>query len=393
MRCDLSKGIQTDDAAGIVTIRLRARDPDFLEKLAMTFASIVPAGTPAQDERPRPGTGPYRIATYVPNRYAKLVRNPYFREWSKAAQPAGLPDEIVLDQPGSFDEAAATVQHGRADYVPHVSTERLHVVRTLYAAQLHVTPLPGTYYLVLDPHQPPFNDIRARRALAFAVDRARVVDAWGGRDASTPTCQLLPPSFPSYEPYCPFTAHAAEDGPWTAPDLARARKLVEESGTKGMRVDVLGLSGRLPLAATTTVLVDTLHELGYRTRVERKSRVGTYFDTLHAAKPRVDAALGAWSADYPSPSGFLRAVLACTPLSPYPCDPDLDRRIHATLDVQARNPRGAPAAWIRLERRAIDEAMVVPLVNPKTSEFVSKRVGNYQFHPILGMLISQAWVR
>jgi hypothetical protein len=26
-----------------------------------------------------------------------LRRNPYFRQWSRAAQPAGLPDEIDLD--------------------------------------------------------------------------------------------------------------------------------------------------------------------------------------------------------------------------------------------------------------------------------------------------------
>ena len=62
-RCDLSKGIVTDDATGIVTIRLRAPDPDFLYKLALPFASIVPTGTPATGEdtdtrhRPVPDRG------------------------------------------------------------------------------------------------------------------------------------------------------------------------------------------------------------------------------------------------------------------------------------------------------------------------------------------------
>ena len=46
-RCDLSKGVVTDDDTGIVTIRLREPDPDFLYKLALPFASVVPTGTPA----------------------------------------------------------------------------------------------------------------------------------------------------------------------------------------------------------------------------------------------------------------------------------------------------------------------------------------------------------
>ena len=94
-RCNLSKGVVTDDDTGIVTIRLRAPDPDFLHKLALTFASVVPTGTPARGETPIPGTGPYRIAEYKPNRRVRLVRNPHFKVWSKAAQPEGIPDEIV----------------------------------------------------------------------------------------------------------------------------------------------------------------------------------------------------------------------------------------------------------------------------------------------------------
>ena len=41
-----------------------------------------------------PGTGPYRIAR-VSRTEIRFVRNPLFREWSHAAQPAGNPDTIV----------------------------------------------------------------------------------------------------------------------------------------------------------------------------------------------------------------------------------------------------------------------------------------------------------
>ena len=96
-RCDLARGILTDDAARTVTFRLRAPDPDFLSKLAaLSYASPVPPGTPLHDTGfdPIPGTGPYRIA-HADRGEVRFERNPYFHEWARAAQPAGRPDAIL----------------------------------------------------------------------------------------------------------------------------------------------------------------------------------------------------------------------------------------------------------------------------------------------------------
>ena len=85
-------------------------------------------------------------------------------------------------------------------------------------------------------------------------------------------------------------------------------------------------------------------------------------------------------------------VLACSN-APYSCDPAVDRKLRETLELQTRNPQAANEAWARLERELIDQAIVVPVINPKATDFVSKRVRNYQRHPVFGILISQVWVR
>ncbi len=64
-----------------------------------------------------------------------------------------------------------------------------------------------------------------------------------------------------------------------------------------------------------------------------------------------------------------------------------------TLDLQIRNPQAANEAWVRLEREVVDQAIIVPVANGVNVDFVSKRLGNYQINPFLGMLISQVWVR
>jgi YVTN family beta-propeller protein len=388
--CDLSDGVVTDDKAGTVTIRLRAPDADFLYKLALPFASIVPMATAATGGKPALGTGPYRIAEYKTAQHLRLVRNRHFKAWSRAAQPEGVPDEIVADLAITPGAAVTAVQRGRADFVPEVPPDRLQEVHTRFAVQLHVSPRGGTYYLVLNTKHPPFDDVRARRAVALAVDRGRgLVDAFEGHDVPAATCQFLPSNFPAYVPHCPFGVRPTGGDLWPAPDLARARRLVAASGTKGMRVDVLGPAGKHPLAVLTTILDETLRQIGYRTSLKRVPTVGDYFVAFYKRLPRDEAVIGAWFPDYPRPSGMLTGILDCAP-APLSCDP---RKFRETLDLQDRNPQGADAAWARLERGIIDRAVVVPVFTPNANEFVSKRLGNYQRNPNFGMLISQVWLR
>ena len=83
----------------------------------MSGAVAVPAGTPIKDfgTHPLPATGPYEIVSDTPTE-VRLVRNPYFREWSRAARPDGYPDQIVWRIGGSVEAAVTAVERGAADY-------------------------------------------------------------------------------------------------------------------------------------------------------------------------------------------------------------------------------------------------------------------------------------
>src|ERR1035437_8703950 len=98
-RCALSQGIATDDAVGTVTFHLAAPDPDFLFKLTeFAYSAPVPPGTPDNETGSGtvPGTGPYKIVAVSPTEI-RFVRNPFFHEWSHAAQPTGNPNSIVKE--------------------------------------------------------------------------------------------------------------------------------------------------------------------------------------------------------------------------------------------------------------------------------------------------------
>ena len=116
--CDLSHGIVTHDSVGTVTFHLAAPDPDFLFKLTEFAYSVpVPPGTPDNETGSGtvPGTGPYKIVA-VNHTEIRFVRNPFFREWSHAAQPTGNPNSIVWRTVPSAPAALTAIEQRRADW-------------------------------------------------------------------------------------------------------------------------------------------------------------------------------------------------------------------------------------------------------------------------------------
>ena len=341
--CDLSKGVVADDRGNVVTFHLTAPDPDFLYELALPFAFAVPPSTPTVIHRPVAATGPYEIASFD-DTHIRLVRNPHFHEWSSAAQPAGYPNTILIRMTGTPDGHIAAVEHEKADIAldaDAASPALRESLSTQHASRIERSPVPTTIYFFLDTRSKPFDDVRVRRALNYAVDRGKMLALAGGPDLGQITCQILPPNFESYRPYCPYTAAPSATGAWSAPDLAKARALVAASGTKGASVEVWG-THRLELAGGD-YFVSVLKSLGYKARYHRVPHVPNVLEA--AARPgKVQAGGMGWVADFASPSGFFVPALTCKAFvqgepssnSGGFCDPAIDREMTRARALQTR---------------------------------------------------------
>ncbi len=395
-RCKLAQGIETDDAAGTVVFRLRAPDVDFLYKHAVLgFAAPIPPSTPDRDVRADevPGTGPYRFGT-ANGRELRLVRNPFFREWSHAAQPAGNPDVIVWRSVPTRRQAVSDVEAGRADWLfGLIPASQLKSLQLRNRSQLHANPAPIVDFIHLNTHRRPFDNVRVRRALNYAVDRAKIARWYGGPLAATPLCQPLAPGLLGYRRYCPYTRHPRPDGRWSGPDLARARRLVGASGTIGERVDVWGTSDSVGVPRQVpTYIAHLLQTLGYRARLHL---VPSSTITLRMRKGLQLTVDGDWLPDYPAPSAYLPQFFGCHggAGNGYFCDPQLDRQMRRAASLQLSSPARAASLWAAVDRRLVDAAPWVPTVNVHVTEFVSKRVRNYQFSPVGGFIADQVWLR
>jgi YVTN family beta-propeller protein len=398
--CDLSEGIQTDDATGTITFHLTEPDPDFLYKLALPLAYAVPAGTPFADTgtTPVPATGPYMIDRYVEGEQLVLVRNREFQEWYAPAQPDGYPDRIEVTLGLSPGEQLTEMEQGRADWMD-ASLDLFHPeaagsLVTRYPGRLHPHPALATGFLVLNTSMPPFDNLLARRAVNFALDRSQLVDLSGGPQVSRITCQFLPPNLPGYEPYCPYTLDPNPAGQWSAPDMDRARALVEASGTTGDTVVFWHLRGFGRLVGR--YFVGLLEELGYQVEFVQVSGISAYFAAMRDSPDRVQASIYGWLSDYPTAANFFSVARCGSRHNPYEaayCDPELEAAIRRAERAQRTDPQLAGGLWTIADRRIVDQSAFVPIGNSIAMDFVSARVGNYQYHPQWGILFDQLWVQ
>jgi YVTN family beta-propeller protein len=392
--CDLSRGVVGDERARTVTFHLRAPDPDLITSLTSAAGGPVPAGTPWQRaSKPIPGTGPYEIAS-ASTEEIRWVRNPRFREWSHAARPDGNPDEIVLRFGLSPEEEVREVEAGRADaLVDNIPAHLLPGLRRRHPGRIHHFVIPTTDFFQLNTNVPPFDDVRVRRALNYAIDRKKIVRLYGGSQLAAPTCQVLPPGVPGFERYCPYTRDPAASGVWRAPDLARARALVAASKTRGVRITVWGTTDDPTITpAVVRYVGGVLRSLGYPVRVRLVSH--TFFgrrpDTFFR---RIQLKPAAWGGD--TPQGFFATWFACDGAQDHGwfCDPHLDRLNARARALNATSSRAAAALWAKLDRELVDRAVWLPMVNERGIDFVSARVRNYQSHPYAGIIADQLWVR
>jgi peptide/nickel transport system substrate-binding protein len=397
--CSLSQGIKVN--GDTVTFNLTTADPEWLDKLAVPFAFILPASTPAKNVNiPPPGTGPYKWVQYAPSTQMKLDRNTFFKEWSAEAQPKGNPDTII-QKFGLTPEAQVTaVENNTADWMfDQPPADRLGELSSKYASRVHVNPLTAVWYFAFNVREAPFNNLKARQAVNYATDRNALVKVYGGPKLAVPTCQILPPNFPGYQPYCPYTKNPGS-GKWTAPDLTKARQLVAQSGTKGASVKVNTTTNTVD-KGLGLYFVGLLNSLGYKATLQALSP-DIQYPYIQNSKNKPQFAFSTWYQDYPAASDFLDILLGCGSFHPNSnsspniaefCNKGIQAKMENAGKVGITNPDSANKIWAQVDKETTDQAPWVSMFNPKYIDVLSDRVKGYLFSPQWYFLLAQASVK
>jgi peptide/nickel transport system substrate-binding protein len=294
----------------------------------------------------------------------------------------------------SADAAVDAVRRGDADwFFGLIPVDRYRRVALTTPGQLHASPTFGIEFVPLNTHLAPFDDVRVRRALNYAIDRHHIAQLYGGSEFASPSCQPLAPGLSGYRRYCPYTRSPARSGAWSAPDLSRARRLIAASGTRGERIDVWGTpdEGYIPPSVPPYV-ASVLRELGYRVRLHMVPLASISEAMRRHFQLSVD---GDWLPEYPAPSAYLPQFFGCNggTSNGYVCAPALDRQMSHASMLELAQPEAANELWTSIDRRLTDDAAWVPTVSEREVEVTSARLRNYQYNPVWGFLADQSWLR
>jgi len=362
-------GIITNDANRTVEIKLDSPRGDFLYILAMEFSHFVPCGTPASDQstHPIPATGPYMVQSYRPNRSITMVRNPNYND-QIPTMPTGNPDKveatIITDPVAAYQRVIS----GQADYdYQPVPTDRLPEAQSKYKEQLRIYTNANTYYYAINNRIPPFNNIQARKAAQMAIDPQAIISGiYGG--LGRPTENFLPPGYPQYK----------KIDAWSF-DLAKAKQLVQQSGTAGQTVDVYG-PNEDPSKSTTEYLANQLTKIGYKTKLHLLEH-SVYFQTIGAQKTRAQAMFTNWYQDYPHPLDWFDVLLNGNRITETHNNnpgnvnvPSVNKEIDALKKISEITPE-VNARWAKVDKDLMATyATTIPYMNRSQTDFFGTKM-------------------
>jgi oligopeptide transport system substrate-binding protein len=248
--------------------------------------------------------GPFRLGSWEKGVSIVLIRNPdYHNQFFGNLQSVEL---FFLKDLSDINLSLEMFKANRVDlmaiqFLPQVEKNR---VRQRHAGEYFLVPRLTTKFLGFDVFQPPFDDVRVRRAFVLAIDRETLVDqVWGGCYLPA-TGGFVPPGMPG---------HSAGVSLAYAPE--RARQLLAEAGyPKGRDFpSVALLSNSFPpyLAEAEYLKEQWKENLGVGIRLEIVEMGEDYLRKI--SEETQNLFLEAWSADYPDPDNFLRVGFVSFP--------------------------------------------------------------------------------
>jgi len=328
-----------------------------------------------QIDRNPVGSGPYILKEWVPNQRTVLVPNPTY--WGKAPYI----EEVVFRPIGDESTRYLAFRGREVDVLSDPPPHLLGQLKRDPTVEVLLSPATRDFRIGFTVSHPTLQDVRIRRAIALAVDRASLVKFVAEDLAREATCGVIPPELMRTNP-CVSIEY----------DPQRARAVLAEAGKAGgLDLDLWTPEGRyLRDKAIAEAIQQQLGRVGIRTRL-RVVEWGAYLDAL--GRREGQAFIIGWGFTTGDPATAMRQNFwsrSAFNYSDYK-NAELDRMLD---EAEAEfNPARRAQIYQRMTEMLFVRDVVGKEIYHKNNIYaVRRRVHNFGAHPLELVDLTDTWV-
>jgi peptide/nickel transport system substrate-binding protein len=342
------EGIDTPDGATIV-FHLVQPTGDFLYRLSMPATAPIPQEvakcfTKAGDYgRFVIASGPYMIkgsdqldvsscaamkpiSGFDPSKKLVMVRNPNFSQATDELL-ANYLDGIQITVDTNLNDIFNKVQSGTLD-ASYVNTPPKPILAQYLSNPskkgfVRTSPDDQTWYITMNLAEPPFDDLHVRKAVSYAMDKAAILQAWGGGVSGRVATHIMPPTMlnnqldQSYDPYATPGFHGDVDK--AKAEMRQSRYDANKDGIcdgPGCQRLVIMSRNTTPFTDMEPVVVASLAKIGIRV-TPRELATGAAYTTIQTVKNRIPIGLNpSWIKDYADAFTFAAPLFSSSSINP-----------------------------------------------------------------------------
>lgn len=365
-------GIEANDRTGKIVIDLVKPRGTFNNELGLLFVALLPKGTPVRNltDTPPPATGPYAIVKSERGRGWTYERNP---AWARANGkripdvPSGHVNKIDITVVRNNSTQVNEVERGKAEWMENPPPPDLYAkVKDKYeGTQLRVEPTVSTYYFWMNMQKPPFDDLKVRQAVNYALNSEAFERIYSGQLKGLH--QILPPGMPGHKPFDLY--------PY---DMAKAKQLIKEANPSDRNITVWA-DDEPENSEAAVYYQGVLTKLGFNAKL-KEINADTYTQLIgNQSTPDLDTGWYDWFEDYPHPNDFLQPLLSGESILPTGNTnfsmtdiPALNAKI-TSLGEKPLGPQ-QEAGYAALDREFMEQAPWAPYGSRTVTTFVSDAI-------------------
>lgn len=304
-------GVSAPDDKTLV-LRSDSKNYDFLNILSMNFVTPLPEEVASRYfpdslafRQNFPSSGPYEVANYVSGQQLVLKKVPGYNHEADPARKAYV-DQIDISFTGNTEDSVVQrIQAGDADLslyldVPPQAALRQYLLRN--SPELHSANSGAANFIAINaqpqaksPGATALRDLRVRQALDYAIDKAHIVQAQGGKIAALPLGQIITSTLLGHETFDPYAT------PGSKGDVEKAKALLQQAGfAQGLTLDLVYRANN-QFSTIAVILKEDVAKAGIKLNLIPLPPP-QFMAYLQSPTNRWDLALGQTSPDWQGPA-------------------------------------------------------------------------------------------